>query len=154
MQRRDFTLGLFAAAATASSLAHAGKEKVSKPAAADHPGHHGVGAGTGRYAALAQAFASCAGTATECVSHCQRLLAEGDTMMGDCLKTSLACDAICPAVARLARLESDQAPVFAKAAIPAMQACMDACKPHIEHHAFCKACFEACGAAVAAAQAV
>jgi len=149
MQRRDFTLGLFAAAAAASGLAHAGKDKASKPLVADHPDHHG----TGRYAALAQAFASCAATATECVSHCQRLLAEGDTMMGDCLRTALACDAICPAVARLARLESDQAPAFAKAAIPSMQACMDACKPHIEHHAFCKACFEACGAAVAAAQA-
>lgn len=151
MQRRDFTLGLFAAAATASTtLAHAGKEKP-KAAPMNHEGHHGME--VGRYGALVQAFAICAGAATECVAHCQRLLAEGDTMMAECLKTSLACDALCPAVARLARLDSDAAPAIAKSSIPVMEACIEACKPHIEHHAFCKACFDACGAAVAAAKA-
>lgn len=153
MQRRDFTLGLFAAAATASTLAYAAKDKPTKVAAANpHEGHHGTD--VGRYAGLVQAFAICGAAATECVAHCQKLLAEGDKMMGECLKTSLACDALCPTVARLARLDSDQAPAIAKAAMPAMQACIEACKPHIEHHAFCKVCYEACGAAMAAARAV
>lgn len=162
MKRRDFTLGLFAAAA-ASTLAQAADKPGKKlpvdhskmdHGAMDHRQHGGHGsAEPGRYARLSQTYAACAAAATDCVAHCQRLLAEGETMMAECLKTSLACDALCPAVARLARLDSDAAPAIAKASIPVMTACMAACKPHIEHHVSCKTCYDACGAAIAAAQA-
>lgn len=163
MNRRHFTLGLFAAAAV-SSAARAAEKPAKKPpvdhsqmdhSTMDHSQHEGhSGTDVGRYAALVQAFAICGAAATECVAHCQSLLASGDKSMGECLKTSLACDALCPTVARLARLNSDHAPAIAKASIAAMQACAEACKPHIEHHAFCKVCYDACGAAIAAAKAV
>lgn len=102
---------------------------------------------------MAKAFSACAAASSECIAHCQKSLATGDKSMADCLRTSLDCDALCEAVAKLARYESAQAPAIAKAAIPAMKACADACKPHVEHHAVCKSCFDACNAAVSAANA-
>ncbi len=145
MNRRQFVH--LASTAAAGWVASTG---ISR-AASGHEGHaHGAAAVA---SPLAEAFGACAATSSQCIAHCQKQLATGDKSMAECLKTSLDCDAICEAVAKLARFDSAQAPVFARAAIPAMKACAEACKPHAEHHAACKACYDACNAAIGAANA-
>lgn len=170
MNRRDFTrafAGLASFAAFAGSAAAEDPRNArsdvaaakSKPAAAvDHSAHHDhaamASAPAGRYAALATVYADCAARATECITHCQSVLATGDKSLGDCLKTALACQTTCTAVAQLARLNSDFAPALARDTVPVMKACLDACRPHIEHHTICKACFDACESAIKAAQSI
>lgn len=184
MNRRQFmnTMAGAAALGAASSLAQAddprnvarsenapavSKAKSAKPtAAADphagHAGHQGHAAvdhsahqpGSGRYAALASSFGVCAGLAAECVGHCQTILATGDKSLAECLKSSLACDTTCTAVARLARLESQFAPSLAQQTIPVMEACMESCRPHVETHPICKACFDACNNAIGTARTI
>ncbi len=171
MNRRDFTrafagLATFTAFAgtaaaedprTLRADAPAGKAKPAA-AAVDHSAHQGHAAAdsapAGRYAALATVYADCAARATECITHCQSVLATGDKSLGDCLKTALACQTTCTAVAQLARLNSDFAPALARDTVPVMKACLDTCRPHIEHHAICKACFDACESAIKAAQSI
>lgn len=184
MNRRQFmnTMAGAAALGAASSLAQAddprnvarsenapaaSKAKSAKPAAAadphaGHAGHQGHAAvdhsahqpGSGRYAALASSFGICAGLAAECVGHCQTILATGDKSLAECLKSSLACDTTCTAVARLARLESQFAPSLAQQTIPVMEACMESCRPHVETHPICKACFDACNNAIGTARTI
>ena len=149
MDRRQFLLNSITLAAASSLAATAAQAKDVDA----HKGHHEHDAAAGD-SALAKAFDECAATTTACIAHCQKQLATGDKSMADCLKTALDCDALCEAVAKLARYDSAQAPAIAKASIPAMKACADACKPHVEHHAVCKACFDACNTAVNAANAV
>ncbi len=167
MNRRDFTrafAGLasftaFAGTAAADDPRNARNDvAAAKPAAAvdhsAHQGHAAAAAAPGRYAALATVYADCAARATECITHCQSVLATGDKSLGDCLKTALACQTTCTAVAQLARLNSDFAPALARDTVPVMKACLDTCRPHIEHHAICKACFDACESAIKAAQSI
>lgn len=153
VNRRQFLLEVSAATAVLSAV-----PTLARAAGPDaHKGHqHQGGSATAgaTESALAKAFDACAAAATACIAHCQKSLATGDKMMAECLKTALDCDALCEAVAKLARYESAQAPAIAKASIPAMKACADACKPHVEHHAVCKTCFDACNEAVSAANAV
>ena len=168
MNRREFarsaiglaSLGsLVALAEDPRSVAKAEKAEKAKPAAVDHSAHAGMDhsahqAASGRYAALATTYGDCAAAAEDCISHCQTVLATGDKSLADCLKTALACDTTCIAVARLARLDSEFTADFAKASIAVMEACAAACKPHVEHHAICKACYEACGKTISAARAI
>ena len=145
MNRRTFLTSSAGFAVGASTLA--------STAIAAEPAHqHHAGGSDGRYSSLATVFAACAATSLDCVAHCQTVLATGDKSMAECLKTSLDCDAICEAVAKLSRFNSDFAPTLAKQSIPVMSACADACKPHIEHHAVCKTCYDACNATIAAAK--
>lgn len=144
MDRRQFL---------SATVAAAGTGLIGTAQAADDPhAGHVHGAAPAR-SPLASVFAACAAASSECVAHCQQQLATGDKAMAQCLKTSLDCDAICEAVAKLARYGSAQAPAFAKASIPAMQACAEACKPHVAHHAVCKTCYDSCQAAISAATA-
>lgn len=165
MNRREFARSAIGLASLGSLVALAddprnvARAEKAKPAGVDHAAHAGMDhsahqAGSGRHAALATSFSDCAAAAEDCISHCQRVLATGDKSLADCLKTALACDTACIAVARLARLDSEFAPAFATASIAAMEACAAACKPHVEHHAICKACYEACGNAISAARAI
>ena len=150
MNRRQFartTLGLAAVAATAPT-------RAAEPAAVPfvdpaHAGHHRDADVSVRLAALAAAYGDCAAAAQACASHCQRSLATGDTMLADCLKAVLDTDAVATGVARLAQYQSAWAPVMARSALAVLDACLEACRPHIGHHAECKACADACKQAIA-----
>ena len=58
------------------------------------------------------------------------------------------------ALQALAGQESALTPKLAKVALEACTACADACKPHVEHHAECKACYESCMECIKQCQAV
>ncbi|MCX7073088.1 MAG: hypothetical protein NTW01_19050 [Gammaproteobacteria bacterium] len=161
MNRREFARGAIGLATFGSLVASADEPRMvaKAKAAVDHSAHAGMDhsahqAASGRYAALAATFSDCAAAAEDCIAHCQSVLATGDKSLGECLKTALACDTSCVAVARLARLDSEFTASFAKASIAVMEACAAACKPHVEHHAICKACFDACGKTIIAAKAI
>lgn len=166
MNRREFARSALGLASLGSLVALAddprnvARAEKAKPAAAvDHSAHAGMDhsahhAASGRHAALAATFSDCAAAAEDCIAHCQTVLASGDKSLAECLKTALACDTTCVAVARLARLDSEFTAGFAKQSIAVMEACAAACKPHIEHHAICKACFDACGKTISAAKAI
>ncbi|MEY4767061.1 MAG: hypothetical protein RI907_3734 [Pseudomonadota bacterium] len=169
MDRRHFTrlsplaaLGLASVWANTSSAA-----KTPAPAKpSDHLHHHGAaasGASTAeapthegcmprRYNAIVAPFQACTSAAAVCISHCQVLLAQGDKAMAECLRTALDCDVVCNAALKAANLNSDFTPALLKPSIEAMQACVKACHPHVDHHAECRACHDACLSAIAAAR--
>ena len=92
--------------------------------------------------------------ARELRSHCQQLLAQGDKSLGTCLRTALDTDTVCSTVLKLAGLNSRFTAAMAKQSVAVMQACVEACKEHVAHHAECKACHDACLAAIDAAKAL
>lgn len=105
-----------------------------------------------RYDDLVEPFQACSKAVAECISHCQTLLAAGDRSLGRCLRTALDCDVVCNAALRAALINSNYTPALARTAAAAMDVCVKACKPHVEHHAECKACHDACLAAIDAAK--
>jgi len=131
----------------------AAAEPVDAPFVDPAHAHHAHGAvGEARFAALAGAYGDCAAASQACISHCQSVLAAGDKSLGDCLKAVLDTDAVATAVARLARYDSAWAPVIAKQSISVLDACIEACRPHVAHHAACRACSDACKNAIAKAR--
>jgi Cys-rich four helix bundle protein (predicted Tat secretion target) len=102
--------------------------------------------------ALIPAYQACTRAAETCIAHCQQLLAQGDKSLGACLRTALDADTVCSAVLKLAGLNSRYTAAMAKQSIPVMQACVEACKEHVDHHAECKACHDACLKAIDAAK--
>jgi Cys-rich four helix bundle protein (predicted Tat secretion target) len=157
MQRRSLlrssleTLAaMVAVAATSPALAQAKKD--------DHS-HHSHGAAAPAGATPARKFddviaplQTCTAAVSACIAHCQVLLARGDKSLGRCLRTALDCDVVCPAALRAAGLNSVYTAALLRTAVAAMEACIKACKPHVEHHAECKACHDSCIAAVDAAR--
>lgn len=105
-----------------------------------------------RYDSLIPSFQSCTAAVSACIAHCQTLLAEGDKSLGLCLRTALDCDVTCGAVLKAAELNSSFTPGLARTAVAAMDACAMACEPHVDHHAECKACRDACLSAIDAAR--
>jgi Cys-rich four helix bundle protein (predicted Tat secretion target) len=150
------------ASAAADKKAAAKAVAPAAPAASMDPHHHHMMSGTGggaheacmpgRFTALVAPFQACTATVAVCIAHCQVMLADGDKGMGPCLRTALDCDVTCNAVLRAATLNSDFTPALAQTAILAMEACVKACKPHVDHHAECRDCHDACLAAIAAAR--
>lgn len=138
----------FLAAASGAATGLVATQALGAGTTSEHA-HHAAPASL-RYADLASVYSVCAAASAECIAHCQRILATGDKSMAECLKTALDCSAVCDAIAKLARFDSDFAPKLAAQAVPVMDACAKACKPHVEHHAICKACFDACNAAIKA----
>ena len=153
MNRRQFARHLAGLAAATAAVGSARAEPEAVPFVDPAHPHHPMPAGDGpRHAALAAAFGDCAAAAQACAIHCQRQLATGDKMLGECLKTVLDTDAVATAVARLARYDSAWAPVMAKQAIAVLDVCIEACRPHVGHHAECRACSDACKRAIAKAR--
>lgn len=126
----------------------------------DHSHHdHGAMApaapkGTAAPAGFISAYQECVAAANACIAHCQVLLAQGDKSLGACLRTALDSELTCSATLRAATLQSPYLGALAKTSVAAMQACIEACKPHVAHHAECKRCHDACVAAVKAANAL
>ncbi len=138
-----------------------GKAKA-KPAADPHAGHtHGAASGDAAmhescmpnaHGALIGAFQGCMTTVLACIAHCQMMMAQGDKSMAPCLRTALDTEVVCGATLKAAQLNSAYTGALAKTAIEAMQACVKACAPHVDHHIECKRCHDACLAAIAAAR--
>lgn len=138
--------GLWAARANAQTAAghdHAGHDHASMMAVAQ-----ASPAKPRKYDSLVKPLADCSAAVQVCLNHCQVVLATGDKSMGDCLRTALDCDVVCGATLKAAGLNSAYTPALAKTAQAAMEACVKSCKPHIEHHAECKGCHDACLAAI------
>jgi Cys-rich four helix bundle protein (predicted Tat secretion target) len=152
MQRRHaLTFAAGAAALAANGLLS------SRAAAQDHAGHDHAAmmaaakaapAKPRKYDALVKPLSECMAAVQVCMNHCQVVLATGDKSMGDCLRTALDCDVVCGAALKAAGLNSAYTPALAKTAQAAMEACVKSCKPHIEHHAECKGCHDACLVAI------
>ena len=139
-----------------SMLALAAGAAAALPAMAQttgHEHHHAPAAATPRkFDALMAAHQQCVSAAQVCINHCQTLLAQGDKVMAECLRTALDTEAVCATVAKMAGWNSKFAGTYAQQSITVMQACLEACKPHLEHHAECKACHDACVKAIDASR--
>jgi Cys-rich four helix bundle protein (predicted Tat secretion target) len=107
-----------------------------------------------KYGALVAPYQECVRASQACISHCQQLLAQGDKSLGTCLRTALDTEVVCGSVLKLANLNSQFTPPLARQSIAVMQACVEACKEHVDHHAECKACRDACLKAIEAAKGV
>jgi len=103
---------------------------------------------------LAQAASACTVAGSACLQHCLTLLAQGDKSLGDCAKAVTQMRAVCEAMSTLAAYNSAYVPRLAKVCIDVCSDCEKACRPHIEQHAVCKACADACLATIAQAKLV
>lgn len=139
MDRREI-IGMLGAASLAG---------VALSARAGHEHHaHGSPSGSVGWVAfqpLRDAAGHCVTTGQVCLSHCVRLLAEGDRSMGECAAAVNQMLALCTALQGLASQGSPLTPALAKVALEGCTQCADACRPHVDHHAACRACFDACG---------
>lgn len=118
----------------------------------DHAAMMAPAAAPTKYGALVAPYQECVRASQACISHCQRLLAQGDKSLGTCLRTALDTEVVCSSVLKLANLNSQFTSALARQSVAVMQACVEACKEHIEHHAECKACHDACLKAIEAAK--
>ena len=153
MQRRPLFRSSFET--LAAMVAVAAATPALAQARKDENPHHSHGAAPARtFDAVIAPLQSCTSAVSVCIAHCQVLLAGGDKSMGLCLRTALDCDVVCPAALRAAGLNSAYTPALLRTGVSAMEACIKACKPHVDHHAECKSCHDSCVAAVAAARKV
>jgi Cys-rich four helix bundle protein (predicted Tat secretion target) len=135
MKRRDMLIG----AATVAAGALAGTRAAAQPA------------GEGP-ASMAQAVAECLEAGNACMEHCLDLLASGDKTLGDCAKSVHQMLAVCNATAVIVATDSTLKARVVQLCIDACAQCEQACKPHIDHHAACRRCRDACLATIAAAK--
>jgi Cys-rich four helix bundle protein (predicted Tat secretion target) len=117
---------------------HAGMTNTSKP-----QGKNKGGFGPSN-PKLALAAAECLAICEECTAHCQRMMAQGDTAMAQCLRTTLELAPLCASVKTLASYGSEYTKAVAKVCIEACQKCAEACKEHAAHHEICKKCHDEC----------
>jgi Cys-rich four helix bundle protein (predicted Tat secretion target) len=122
---------------------------VAQPAAAQHEHHASHGASSTKPAgaahpALLAASSDCVVKGQLCLAHCLRLLAGGDKSVADCAVQVSQLLALCGALQDLAAQGAPLAIKTAKLALEACTTCAEACKPHVDHHAECKACYLSC----------
>jgi hypothetical protein len=141
-----------AAPAAAAAGAHMHHNHAMPASSASAPAGMHEGCLPKRFQAVVAPFQACTAATATCIAHCQVMLATGDKAMAECLRTALDCDITCNAALRAATLNSDFTPALLKTAILAMEACVKACKPHVDHHMECAACHDACLSAIAAAR--
>lgn len=108
-----------------------------------HAGHTGA-ATVNPFAKAIDAAADCAKKGDICISHCQSLLAKGDTSVAGCLKTALEMVAACDAFVKLASMQSKGTKKMAALCAELCRECEKACKEHEAHHQICKECMESC----------
>jgi Cys-rich four helix bundle protein (predicted Tat secretion target) len=141
MERRDFLVGLgtLAVAATAHAEDHPHGKGGAKPA--------GLPPASKELVAVVDATAHCLKTGGVCLSHCNALLAGGDTSLGDCQRTVMNMLAVCDATFKTAsyrNADPKNLKALAKACADFCRACAKACEPHAAHHEECKACYDSC----------
>ena len=143
MNRREL-LGTFAAVA-AASLASTGARASTPMAEHEHPASTpSQAAAKDAYQSLREAASGCVSAGQVCLAHCIRLLSEGDKSMDQCARAVNQMLALCGAIQNLAAQSSALTPALAKVALEGCRQCADACEPHVDHHAECKACHQAC----------
>lgn len=118
----------------------------------DHAAMMAAPVAPSKYRSLVAPYQECVRASQACIAHCQQLLAQGDKSLGTCLRTALDTEVVCGSVLKLANLNSQFTPALARQSIAVMQACVEACKEHVDHHAECKACHDACLKAIEAAK--
>ena len=93
---------------------------------------------------LARTVAECLVACEACHAHCLSLLANGDTSMALCSRTTHACAALCRAMVTLASADADRLAALAAVCAATCSDCHDACAQHAGHHAPCARCAESC----------
>ncbi len=143
MNRREL-LGTFAAV-TATSLA--ATRALASTTVAEHAHHDSAPVQTmakDTYKSLRETASGCVSAGQVCLAHCIRVLSEGDKSMDQCAKAVNQMLALCGAIQNLAAQGSALTPALAKVALEGCRQCAEACEPHVDHHAECKACHQAC----------
>ncbi|MGA8567534.1 MAG: four-helix bundle copper-binding protein [Candidatus Binataceae bacterium] len=134
MERREFLIGLGAAAAVisvsqgfAQSTSAPGVEQMHAP----------------KYKALAESCSHSVAAGEDCLRHCFGMLSMNDTSMVGCTKSIYDMVAVCGALQSLAAVNSPHTPTLAKAVADICGACQKQCEkfPNILE---CKACAQAC----------
>jgi Cys-rich four helix bundle protein (predicted Tat secretion target) len=134
MKRREFLVGLGAAAAVASA-SQVLAQGAGAPASSEmHPP---------KYMALEETSARCVATGDDCLRHCFGMLSMNDTSMAGCTKAAYDVIAGCGALHSLAAVNSPHTPALAKAVADMCTGCQKECEkfPNVPE---CKACGEAC----------
>ncbi len=138
-------LGASVAAATIAAVSQAafakdhkksGKNKQSGPFSGD------------QINSLTAALLDCKSKADICVAHCQRELARGDNMLGECLKGTLEVVPVVAASSTIVAYNSELSKPLLKVCLEACEFCAEACKKHADHHEECKTCYESCKACI------
>jgi Cys-rich four helix bundle protein (predicted Tat secretion target) len=134
MKRREFLVGLGAAAAVASA---------SQVLAQGAPASGMEGMHAPKYKALEESTAHCVGTGDDCLRHCFGMMSMGDASMVGCTKAAYDMVAGCTALHSLAAVNSPHTPALAKAVADMCAGCQKECEkyPNIPE---CKACGESC----------
>lgn len=94
-----------------------------------------------------RASSECMRTGEVCLSHCMRLLGQGDVSMAECNATVHNMLAVCSATMKVATYQTSSAEMIKKlvqACAEYCQACAASCEKHASHHAECKNCMESC----------
>ena len=137
MNRRDM---IVQTASSMGSLALGASMTGTAMAAEKTP----AAAATGKYLQLADTSNQCVTTGLNCISHCQKELAQGNKMMADCLQSVLELVAACETLEKLARFDSVYTKDFAKVTAKICGDCAKLCEKHAGHMEACKKCMEAC----------
>lgn len=134
-----------------------------QPTPAQHQGrdaHQGHGAQAQATAlseqetAIIHALAHCDMAGQACLTHCLALLAQGDASMAACAGGVREMLSVCEATVTLVQSRSSLAAAQLGVCRDACAACRAACLPHIDHHATCSACAEACTRTIVAIDAL
>ncbi len=125
-----------------------------------HGAHQGHGAAAPRSAlgeeetAIIHALAHCDMAGQACFTHCLELMAQGDATMAACARSVREMLGVCQATSGLIHSRSSLAAAQLAVCRDACGACRAACLPHVDHHATCSACAEACTHAIVAIDAL
>lgn len=138
MDRRQFLIGVGAAAALASTSAVYAENDPS-PRSAEM---HGP-----MYVVLQTSAAHCLTAGEGCLRHCFGMLSMNDTSMASCAKTSYDMITACTALQSLAAVNSSHVPALARAVAAICLDCQKQCEkfPDVTE---CKACAEACAVTI------
>lgn len=136
LSRREMLLGMSGAAA----LAYAGYATSATPGH-DHSKH------TAQLPGLLDAMNNCVDKGQRCITHCLVSFKEGDVALADCAAKAHEMEAICRAYSYLLTANSDYIKAYASICEQVCKDCEKECLKHKEH-VECKACAEACAAAV------
>ena len=137
ISRRELLLGLGGAAA---AMAYAGNAVSAMPGH-DHSKH------TAQLPDVLDAMNVCLDKGQRCLTHCLVAFKEGDVELADCAAKVHEMQAICGAFSYLLTANSEYIKGYAGICEQVCKDCEEECMKHKEH-VECKACGDACAAAV------
>lgn len=122
-----------------------------------HQGHAAATPDTGLGAEeteVVHALMHCDTAGQTCLTQCLALLGQGEASMAACAQGVREMLAVCAAARATLQSRSSLAAAQLAVCRDACAACRAACLPHVDHHAQCSACAEACTHAMAAIDAL